>query len=89
MLEHPGTRPETYTGGSDVAKATPLPHPLGSKFCGRAALTVDEVAEILDISRTSAYQACHRRVIPSRRLGRRILIPVPAFVEWLRSTDTL
>ena len=72
-----------------MAKATPLPHPLGPKFSGRAALTVDEVAEILEISRAAAYQACHRRAIPNRRLGRRILIPVPAFVEWLRSADGL
>ena len=31
-----------------MAKATPLPHSLGPKFAGRAALTVDEVAEILE-----------------------------------------
>ena len=73
----------------NLPRSAQTSHPLGPKFSERISLTVDEVAEILEISRGSAYEACRRRVIPSRRLGRRILIPVPAFVEWLRSAETL
>ena len=49
----------------------------------RAALSVVEVAELLGIGRSAAYEACRRGDIPTRRLGRRLLIPVPAFLEWL------
>ena len=49
----------------------------------RAAISVVEVAELLGIGRSAAYEACRRGDIPARRLGRRMLIPVPAFMEWL------
>jgi len=38
-------------------------------------LTVDECAELLRVSRTSAYEAVRTGQIPSVRIGRRILIP--------------
>jgi len=37
--------------------------------------TVDQVSEILGISRTSAYKAVHNGEIPSIRIGKRILVP--------------
>jgi len=37
--------------------------------------TVDEAAEILKISRPSAYQGIERNEIPHIRIGRRILVP--------------
>lgn len=40
----------------------------------RRTYTVTEVAKILGISRTSAYEAVHRGEIPSVTIGRRILI---------------
>ncbi len=54
-----------------------------SQLEGRAALSVVEVAELLGIGRSAAYEACRRGDIPTRRLGRRLLIPVPALLEWL------
>ncbi len=54
-----------------------------SRLEGRAAISVAEVAELLGIGRSAAYEACRRGDIPTRRLGRRLLIPVPAFIEWL------
>jgi excisionase family DNA binding protein len=36
--------------------------------------TVTEVAELLGISRTSAYECVRRGEIPSLRLGRRLLV---------------
>jgi excisionase family DNA binding protein len=38
-------------------------------------LTVEEAAELLGISRGSAYQAVRAGDIPSIRIGRRVLIP--------------
>ena len=49
----------------------------------RVTLTVEEVAELLGLGRTAAYEAARRGDIPSRRLGRRVLIPVPALLTWL------
>lgn len=46
-------------------------------LAGRVTMTVDEVADLLDISRGTAYEAVRRGDIPSLRLGRRIVIPVP------------
>lgn len=41
----------------------------------RLTLTVTEVAEALGISRMSAYAAVRVGVIPSIRIGRRVLVP--------------
>ena len=41
----------------------------------RLTLTVTEVAEALGISRMSAYAAVRTGVIPSVRIGRRVLVP--------------
>ena len=49
----------------------------------RATLTVEEVAQILGISRWAAYEGCRRGEIPSLRLGRRVVIPVSRLQEHL------
>ena len=49
----------------------------------RATTTVEEVAELLGLGRSAAYEAVRRGDLPARRLGRRILIPVPALLAWL------
>lgn len=49
----------------------------------RATITVDEAAELLGLGRSAAYEAVRRGDIPARRLGRRIVIPVPALLAWL------
>ncbi len=50
---------------------------------GRAVLTIPEVALILRVSTSSAYEAAHKGEIPVRKIGRRLVIPVPAMREWL------
>ncbi len=50
---------------------------------GRATITVEEAAELLGIGRSAAYEAARRGQLPTRRLGRRIFVPVPAFLNWL------
>jgi excisionase family DNA binding protein len=51
----------------------------------RATLTIEETAALLRLGRTATYEAVRRRQIPSRRLGRRIVVPVPALLDWLSS----
>jgi len=47
----------------------------------RITLTVEEVASLLGLGRTAAYEAARRGQIPSRRLGRRVTVPVAALLE--------
>lgn len=50
----------------------------------RLTMTVEQAAEILGISRTSAYLCATRGEIPTRRLGRRVLVlttPLMAMLE--------
>ena len=49
----------------------------------RITLSVEEVASLLGLGRTTTYEAARRGQLPSRRLGRRVVIPVPALLEWL------
>ena len=49
----------------------------------RLTLTIEETAVVLGLGRTSAYEAARRGEIPSRRVGRRVIVPVPALLEWL------
>ena len=51
-------------------------------------LTVDETAELLRISRGSAYEAVRTGDIPSVRVGRRILIPHQLLLEGITAKGT-
>ncbi|MEX2324055.1 MAG: helix-turn-helix domain-containing protein [Acidimicrobiia bacterium] len=53
----------------------------------RLTLSIAETAALLGLGRTSAYEAARRGQIPTRRLGRRVMVPVPALLEWLGATD--
>jgi excisionase family DNA binding protein len=58
-------------------------HPTLAALEGRLTITIDEAAKILGLGRSAAYEAVRRGQIPSRRLGRRIVIPVPLLLDWL------
>ncbi len=45
--------------------------------------SVLEVSKILGISKTTAYCYCNNGTIPSFRIGKRIVIPVKQFEEWM------
>lgn len=53
----------------------------------RTMITVEEAAALLGIGRSAAYEAARRGQLPTRRLGRRLFVPVPAFLEWLGATS--
>lgn len=50
---------------------------------GRATITIEQAAQVLGLGRTAAYDAARRGELPTRRLGRRLLVPVPALLTWL------
>jgi excisionase family DNA binding protein len=49
------------------------------------AMNVDELAERLGIIRPKAYELVKRRDFPAIQLGRRVIIPVEPFREWLNN----
>jgi excisionase family DNA binding protein len=58
-------------------------HPSLEALEGRLTVTVEEAASLLGMGRSAAYEAARRGQIPTRRLGRRIVIPVPLLLNWL------
>jgi len=50
--------------------------------------TVDECAEILQISRPSAFRGIKSGDIPHIRIGRRILVPVAALAKFLATAGS-
>lgn len=63
---------------SEIAPATSL-----DAIASRSIITVEEAASLLGIGRSAAYDAARRGQLPTRRLGRRLFVPVPALLDWL------
>lgn len=55
----------------------------GDQIGRQATLTIEETAALLGLGRTAAYEAARRGDFPTRRLGRRLIVPVPALLAWL------
>ena len=53
------------------------------QLAARATITVTQAAKLLGISRTAAYDAARRGELPTRRLGHRLVVPVPWLLNWL------
>ena len=47
------------------------------------SLKANDVAAILNISRTRVYQLLHEGVIPKLCFGQRMIIPRDRFLEWM------
>ncbi len=47
----------------------------------RMTMTVEEAAEVVGISRTSAYLCAARGELPTRRFGRRVVVLAAAFAD--------
>lgn len=65
------------TGLLRVGQVAQRPDPV------RAVYTVTEVAQLLSLSRGSAYELVRDGTIPAHRLGRRWVIPKGRFHAWL------
>lgn len=50
---------------------------------GRLTVSVPEAGRLLGIGRDASYAAAARGEIPSLRLGRRVVVPVPRLLELL------
>jgi excisionase family DNA binding protein len=56
---------------------------LAAKWDDRSAFSVDESAEILEISRGSAYAAAKSGDLPTIRIGKRLIVPRAALMRLL------
>jgi hypothetical protein len=52
-----------------------------TKLAGRLTCTVPEAGQMLGIGRDASYHAAAAGQIPTLRLGRRLLVPVPRLLE--------
>jgi excisionase family DNA binding protein len=70
-----------------MAERTLLAPPRLDDIESRVTLSMEEVAQLLGMGRTATYEAARRGEIPTRRLGRRVVVPVPALLEWLGASS--
>ena len=54
----------------------------------RLTWSITEAAQVLGISRASAYEAAHRGELPVRVIGRRMLVPRVALLRLLNEAHT-
>ena len=64
----------------EATARTPLPD--------RLTWSIPEAAQVLGISRASAYEAAHRGELPVRVIGRRMLVPRVALLRLLNEAHT-
>ncbi len=55
------------------------------QLASQATISVEQTATLLGLGRTAAYEAARRGEFPTRRLGRRLVVPVPALLAWLEA----
>lgn len=71
----------------DAAVDRALDRALGP-LAGRATATVDEIVPVIGVSRSACFDAIRRGDLPSIRVGRRVLVPVPALTALLLDVET-
>jgi excisionase family DNA binding protein len=70
-----------------ISKARDHDSPPVNQHAERAVYTVVEVAQLLSLSRGTAYALVRGGTIPALRLGGRWVIPRARFHTWLDSLD--
>ena len=58
-------------------------YPALDEFAAQTTISIEQAAKLLGVGRTAAYEAARRGEFPTRKFGRRIVVPVPALLEWL------
>lgn len=53
------------------------------RLSGRLVIQVEEAAQLLGLGRSSAYEAARRGELPTIRMGRRLMVPVPQLLALL------
>jgi len=54
-----------------------------------ATISVEDAAVLLSVSRSVAYREIHKGVIPAIRIGRKLRVPVPAFLHLLENPEKM
>ncbi len=49
----------------------------------RLTISVPEAGELLGVSRNKAYELARDGIIPTLRLGRKLVVPKARFEEWI------
>ncbi len=52
-------------------------------------LTVSDTSRIFGICKQNAYDLCHSKGFPSFTIGKRIINPKLAFIEWLKNPNNI
>ena len=52
------------------------------------ALSADDVAQVLGISRANAYELMHSEGFPTLRIGKRMTVPKDKLIEWIQTRIT-
>ncbi len=84
----PPISPPSRRGGGP---GEPAPHPVppATRITDRWLLDSREVAELLGISRTKAFQLMARGEVPTFRLGRCARVPRVALMDWVNDRTRL
>lgn len=53
------------------------------------SLTVSDISRTLGIGKQNVYDLCHSENFPAVKIGKRIIIPKLAFVEWLKKLKSM
>ena len=49
------------------------------------ALSADDVAHVLGISRANAYELMHSEGFPTLKIGKRMTVPKDKLIEWIQT----
>ena len=49
------------------------------------ALSAEDVAQVLGISRANAYELMHSEGFPTLKIGKRITVPKDKLIEWIQT----
>ena len=78
---HPSSQP----GDTEVPSASVR---AGQRNAELECMTAKELASLLGVDRKTVYEYAARRVIPCRRLGRRVILHRPTILAWLAQSST-
>ena len=49
------------------------------------ALSADDVAQVLGLSRANAYELMHSEGFPTLKIGKRMTVPKDKLIEWIQT----
>ena len=85
MRSRPNLRPDSNHARALCSDPLDLENEGGLSFNPRARMTVEEIAQRLDLGRLAVYTMLEQGIIPAIRLGRRWIVTRHAFENWERT----